>query len=343
MHLRRTLNRANVPAVQWLLKSKDPSIRYLTLTEILGQAEDSKEARNARRLIPSGPRVKALLAGQQVDGGFGVHPYQKWAGAHWRLVSLVELGIPRGDRRAVRATDLVLKWLLGEEHLGNIPKINGRYRRCASQEGNALGVCSRLGLSKDPRVIRLAESLVEWQWPDGGWNCDRRPAAHHSSFNETLSPMWGLLEFHLANGDNDSLSAGARAAEFFLRHHLFRSCRTGELRPPETFHSRVFRAVHPWTTLHYPLYWHYDILQSLVMLSRMKKLNDPRTKEALDLVESKRGSDGLWRPEAYYWSMRRKPSRAKISNVEVVDWGRNSPNEFITLNALRVLKIADRL
>jgi hypothetical protein len=29
--------------------------------------------------------------------------------------------------------------------------------------------------------------------------------------------------------------------------------------------------------------------------------------------------------------------------VEVVDWGRNGPNEMITLNALRVLKLAGRL
>ncbi|HEX9239303.1 MAG TPA: hypothetical protein VF910_01435, partial [Candidatus Bathyarchaeia archaeon] len=161
------------PAVNWLLDSGDPSIRYVTLTEILDRPSDSKEVLSAKKQIPDGLVVKTLLSGQRTDGGFGVHPYQKWTGAHWRLVSLVELGIPSGFRPAVKATDLVLKWLLSEAHLNNIPKINGRYRRCASQEGNALAVCSRLGLAEDPRVVKLAESLVEWQWPDGGWNCDR--------------------------------------------------------------------------------------------------------------------------------------------------------------------------
>jgi hypothetical protein len=151
------------PAVNWLLDSGDPSIRYLTLTDVLGQPSDSREVLAAKKQIPNGPVVKALLAGQLANGGFGVHPYQKWTGAHWRLVSLVELGIPAGFRPAVKATDLVLKWLLGEAHLRNVPKINGRYRRCASQEGNALAVCSRLGLAEDPRVVKLAESLVEWQ------------------------------------------------------------------------------------------------------------------------------------------------------------------------------------
>src|SRR6266705_3840284 len=315
------------PRVNWLLESDDPSIRYLTLTEILNRPSDSKEVLAAKKQIPSGPIVKTLLSGQRVDGGFGVHPYQKWTGAHWRLVSLVELGIPPGFRPAVKATDLVLKWLLGEAHLSNVPKINGRYRRCASQEGNALAVCSRLGLAEDPRVVKLAESLVGWQWADGGWNCDRDPEADHSSVNESLSTLWGLVEYQHATGDRDFLKPIERASEFFLRHRLFRSDHTGEI-----IHSDMVK-------LHYPLYWHCDILQELIILSRAGKLDDPRTKDALDIVEKKRDPDGLWHADDYYWNMKRKaPTKVKVSNVEVVDWGRRGPSEFITLNALRVLK-----
>jgi hypothetical protein len=32
-----------------------------------------------------------------------------------------------------------------------------------------------------------------------------------------------------------------------------------------------------------------------------------------------------------------------VSNVEIVDWGRNGWNEMITLNALRVLKTTGRM
>ena len=341
-HERITKDADNL-AVEWLLKSEDPSIRYFTLINILGKPEDSPEVERTRTLISRGPRVRILLDGQQPDGGFKVHPYQKWTGAHWRLVSLVELGIPQGHRSAVKATDLVLNWLLGEAHVHNVPKISGTYRRCASQEGNALAVCSRLGIALDARVKRLAESLVEWQWPDGGWNCDRREDATHSSFNESLSTLWGLVEYYHASGNELVAESIEKAAEFFLRHRLFRSCRTGEVRQPETFHSKVYRSIHPFTELHYPLYWHYDILQALTILHRAGKLGDPRTQEAIDLVESKRGDDGRWRPEGYYWSLKRK-TRAKlaVSNVEIVNWGRGGPNEFVTLNALRVLKDAGR-
>ncbi len=77
----------------WLLGSRDPSVRYLTLTGLLGQPEDSAVVRSALRAFPDGPRVAALLVGLVPDAAFGVHPYQKWTGAHCPLVSLVDLGV----------------------------------------------------------------------------------------------------------------------------------------------------------------------------------------------------------------------------------------------------------
>lgn len=323
------------PAVDWLLESGDPSILYLTLTDVLDEPSDSREAQSAKKQIPNGPVVKTLLARQRRDGGFGVHPYQKWTGAHWRLVSLVELGISAGFGPAVKAASQVLKWLTGDAHRRGIKKINGLTRRCASQEGNALAVCSRLGLAEDPRVVQLAESLVEWQWPDGGWNCDVREEVNHSSFYESLATLWGLVEYRDATGEKECSKAVEKASEFFLKHRLFRSCGTGEISKPE------------WLKLHYPLYWHYDILQALTILSRAGELNDPRTKEALDVVEVKRGPDDLWHAEGHYWypkgRIRVMAKKRIISKAEVVDWGRKGPNRMITLNALRVLKTAGRI
>lgn len=314
-------------AIRWLLESKDPSVRYFTLVDLLGEAIGSREVMTIREAIPTGWRVRALLKGQQRDGGFGVHPYKKWTGAHWRLVSMVELGIPKDHRRARIAANQVLEWLTSEKHLKKIKTVNGLVRRCASQEGNALGVCSRLGLISDPRVRQLAESLIAWQWPDGGWNCDRKEVAHHSSFYESLAPMWGLIQYHLASGDGRSLKAARRTAEFFLKHRLFRSEQTGKVIDDE------------WLKLHYPLYWHYDVLQALRIMTQLDGLSDPRAQEALDIVESKRQPDGTWHVEGFYWLL---PGR-RGSNVEVVDWGRRGPNEMITLNALRVLKSANRI
>src|SRR5713101_1051383 len=136
-------------AISRLLESGDPSVKYFTLKEVLKESPNTTEVRYAKRQIPDGPIVKTLLKGQHPDGGFGVHPYQKWTGAHWRLVSLVELGVPAGFPPAVKATKRVLDWLTGDDHIHRAKEINGLTRRCASQEGNALAVCSRLGLARD--------------------------------------------------------------------------------------------------------------------------------------------------------------------------------------------------
>src|SRR5262245_10548021 len=92
-------------AVDFLLASNEPAIRFLTRRDILGEdvQPDPDEIR-------SGPLVRGLMGGQKSDGGFGVFVYHKWTGAHWRLVSLVELGVPADDRLHA-AAGTVLDWL----------------------------------------------------------------------------------------------------------------------------------------------------------------------------------------------------------------------------------------
>ncbi len=84
-------------------------------------------------------------------------------------------------------------------------------------------------------------------------------------------------------------------------------------------------------------YWHYDVLQGLLVLGRLGRLDDERASDALDLLLERRLPDGRWRAGGYWW---RKPGSA--THAEVVDWGRRGPDEMITLNALRVLRSAER-
>jgi hypothetical protein len=305
-------------ALDWLRDSPEPAIRALACTELLDEPA-------AERMTP-GSFVDLLLGGDEPGAVLEVHPYTKWDGAHWRLVSLVELGVPPDDPRLPALVDHVLTWLTAGDRLADVTKVAGRIRQHASQEGNALAVCSRLGLADDPRVRMLAESLVAWQWPDGGWNCDRRPEARHSSFHETHPPIWGLHEYACATGDPDAAEAARRGAELLLERRVFRRRSDGEI---------VNRA---WVALHYPPYWHYDALQGLVVLSRLGLAGDERAGDALDLLERRRLADGRWRAGGYWW----QPPGSRYSR-ETIDWGRSGPNYLITLNALRVLQAAGRI
>jgi len=308
-------------AVTWLLSSDEPAIRLLTRRDVLGAPAD---ADTDAGLVLAGAKVTALLSGQLGDGGFGVRPYRKWTGAHWRLVSLVELAIPPCEPRAVAAASHVLAWLTSPDR--SVPQLGGLALSHASIEGNALAACCRLGLAADPRVRSLAGALITWQWPDGGWNCDRAATGRRSSFHESLAPAWGLHEYWRATGDTAARDAAGRAAELFLEHRLFRGLASGQV---------INRA---WLAPHYPPYWHYDILQALLVLSRMGKAGDPRASDALDELERRRLPDGRWQADGYWW----QPPPSTIT-PEVVDWGRSGPSEMVTLNALRVLRAAGRL
>ena len=246
--------------------------------------------------------IAQLLAGQRGDGGFGVHPYSKWKGAHWRLVSLVELGVARTNPAAGAAADTVLDWIAAPDEPLVIRTLE---RRHASMEGNALAVCCRLGMVKDRRVRRLADVLLRSQWPDGGWNCDKNPRAHRSSFHESLAPIWGLVEFHAATGEARALEAAQRTGELLLAHRLFRTLRTGDVIYTE------------WTHIHWPHYWHYDFFHGLRAIAMLGKLDDKRTADAKKRLRELRKPDGTWTATGRrYW---RRGNTG--TGVEAVTWG----------------------
>jgi hypothetical protein len=262
---------------------------------------------------------ESLFSGLLRD--YGVHPYGKWRGAFWRLISLVDLGVEQGQEAALSAAEQTLVWLRSPNRLRAMRKrtIRGRVRRCATQDGLALHACCRLGMAGDERLAAIAESLVETQWPDGGWNCDIRPHVTHSSFNETWGPVLGLAEF-------GAREAADRGAEFLLRHRVVFS------------HRRPHVIAHPaFVRLRYPPYWHYDLLVGLKTLVAANALDDPRAGDALDLLESKRLPDGSWHVDGRWW----KRPGSKGSNVEALDWD-SAADGLLTERAAEVLTAAGR-
>jgi hypothetical protein len=321
-------------AVEWLLKSKDPSIRYLTLREVLERSEKTEAVRRAKSMIPQGEKVKNLLKGQKTDGGFAVHPYRKWTGSHWRLVSLVNLGISPDNEYAIKAARLSVDWLYSAGIKRAFKPVNGRTRMHASVYGNAVYYWSYFGLANEPRVKSVVQMIMRAQWEDGGWNCDPRPEATHSSFHESLATLNGLVANYKKSRGGELNESINRASEFFLSHHIYKSHRTGEVGKQE------------WLKLKYPVYWHYNFLESMRVLCSAGRQSDFRMNESLDLLEEKCNKDGKWYSEGNYWTPIEKDylSLNKSSpNREVVDWGRYGPNEMITLNALRVLKSTGRM
>jgi hypothetical protein len=323
------------PMIQTLLASSEPAIRYKAHVGVLGEASDSAAIRKLRREIRASDRVQALLSERDADGTIPYHPYSKWYGAHWVLPILADMGYPSGDKTLIPLREQILRWLLDDRHIQAVRVIAGRARRCGSQEGNALWGLLMLGL-EDERCDRLAQNLMRWQWPDGGWNCDDNPEADNSSFHETLLPLRALSLYSARTGNTEAADAAKRAAEVFLKRRLFRKLRDGSVMQP-----RFLR-------LRYPGYWQYDVLAGLRVMAEAGFLNDERCQEALDLLEAKRLPDGGFAAEErlYQTSDRRSRTGRWASRRSLADFGvagRTRSNEFVTADALTVLRAAGRL
>ena len=195
--------------------------------------------------------------------------------------------------------------------------------------GNALYFFTKLGIA-DGRTDALVERLLHWQWPDGGWNCDKHPSADTSSFWESRHAMLGLALHSTRTKNHEAREAATRAAEVFLSRHLFIERHSGRVMNPE------------FLRLHYPLYHGYDNLGGLQAIAEIGRIDDPRCKKALDLLEAKQLAGGGWAAERRLYAV----ASSVKTRAEYVDWGVARPremNEWVTADALHVLRAAGRM
>jgi hypothetical protein len=310
----------------------DPAVRYQTRLVLDGVEWDTDEMRSRADEVRTSPDCDAVIDGSFVDPR---HAYRKWQGAHWALVQLAERGHPGGDPRLQQIQGLVFAWILSPAFLKPnwtryIAGQPDRVRRCASMEGNVLWASLQLGLI-DPRLQELADRLGQMQWPDGGWNCDRRPQARQSSFVETVLGLRGLAAWVRATGDRTAIRTLDRGVELLLDHHLL-------------FHRDGTLIVPNWgprpDLIGFPIRF-FDVLLVLELMADVGRLDDPRCNRALDLLVLKRTLAG-----GFPMEVRRGRTATEIcSNCSFARWGpggKTRANPWVTIRALRVLRAASR-
>lgn len=317
-----------------LCAHENPVIAYRSRRLLAAESENSYSMRKLRRAIGSSEMATRLLLALKAER---FNPYRKWQGPHWTLYSLAEIGFPQGDERLLPLRQRVMDWMFTPSFLkppstAFLPNQPRRPRHCASMEGNAIWSQLLLGIVDVVRVPLLAERLLAFQWPDGGWNCDKRPAARTSSVQETLLPLRGLVRWHQATGDDRMWRAAMRAAEFLLARRLLWRKRDGALIHPEWGG--------PVDRIHYPIRF-YDVLSALLVMAEMGAIRDPRCRDALDLLEQKRLPDGTFPVE---WTNVKKADRIETRGT-YADWGmlrKKNGNPFVTIDALYVLRASGR-
>jgi hypothetical protein len=327
--------------IDQLAISSHQAIQYKLRINVLEEDPNSEKLGKQRLSIRSSELVRRLLSERGRDRKIPYEPYGKWYGPHWVLTELADLYYPPRDESLLPLRAQEYEWLFSDSHLKTAPFSKShtgtvfspdRPRIHASMEGNGAFSLLRLGLNDD-RTDQLVDRLLKTQWPDGGWNCDRRPLPANpviSSFHETITPLRALALHAKITKSPRSREAAKRAAEIFLKRRIFKRQSDGKIMEGS------------FTKLHYPPYWHYDVLFGLKVMAEAGFIKDKRCEDALDLLESKRLKDGGFSAEARYYHT----SKKHRTGLSLVNWGGVSTthmNEFVTVDALSVLKAAGRL
>ncbi len=315
-------------------ESADPVLSYKA-QGMLGATPAA--ARALRSRIADAPMSRDLLRVFEQDERTLHHTYRKWQGPHWTLVLLALIDYPPGDERLRPLITRCHDWMFSKHFLeppltAILPGQEDCVRHCASMDGNLLWYSVHLGLAEN-RTPAVVERLIGWQWPDGGWNCDKRPAARSSSFQESLIPARGLWAYGQAHDHEPARRAAQRVADLVLERRLLWHRRDGSLIVPG-WGGRSDR-------IHWPIQF-FDVLFALQVMAELGRIDDPRCSDALDLLESKQLPDGGFPVETPNAGV----GNTVVSRGSYADWGPSTSrrsNPLVSLAALGVLRQAGRL
>jgi hypothetical protein len=116
------------------------------------------------------------------------------------------------------------------------------------------------------------------------------------------------------------IAARRRGEEYLLERTLLRRKSTGDVVDPA------------WLQFSFPVRWQYDVLRALDYFRSVGDAPDPRMREAVDLLRSKRQADGTWLLENTH------PGAVHFA----LEDGDGRPSRWNTLRALRVLAWYER-
>ncbi|NOH03649.1 MAG: terpene cyclase/mutase family protein [Chloroflexi bacterium] len=300
--------------VSWLLEG-DPSIRWQVQRDVLNLPPAKYETE--RKKIAKEGWGKRLLDLQDSDGRWGGGMYgPKFISTTYTMLTLRLLGLPPKDPHARRACKLFLDQGFYTDGGINLfsRKIWKHSETCVT--GMILSVLAHFQYP-DERLHALAKHLIGQQMKDGGWNCESYKGATHSSFHTTISVLEGLYEYEcfFPEKKKQIRQICERGNEFLLRHHLYKSHRTGKVFDPKM------------TAMPFPPRWRYDFLRGLDYFRACDAKKDDRMKDAVELLKSKQKPDGRW-------VMNTGMTGRKFFDLEKA----GQPSRWNTLRALRVLE-----
>lgn len=296
---------ADDPVIAWLLEPDEPAMRYLASRDLVRPRPSAGALARLRDEIPDRGWVAAILGRQREHTWWERKDTCYWprtTGTYWCLHVLADLGLTRDDVRIANAVEHMLRIHLAPD-AGFSPWGPPKPSHFCST-GIMVRTLLQLGYVDDPRTWGGIGRLLEMQLDEGGWDCHSPP----ESTLDAWEAMAAFAAIPAGRRTREVRESMRRGAEFYLSRRVFHE---GPRYPR-------------WSELHYPWHYWYDILVGLDFLTALGYGRDPRAREALDLLRSKRRPDGRWALDGVNGKLRLEPQ------------GR--PSKMITFLAVRALR-----
>src|SRR5262245_61297260 len=305
--------------------SDDPIVRYKARRYLDGAAPTSAALQRLQGEIADSLIARGLLADLEMSDP---DHRQGMATIYLTFRYLADIDYPPGDDRLVPYRDHVYRWLRRQERDIEGPLfIRGTHRVHASFHANAVYASVVLGLADD-ETDELCANLVRYQWPGGGWNCNKKPATKGPTIVHTAFGLRGLATYRSRRPSDEVTQAIDAAAEVLLERRVYLKRSNGQpLRPVYTKPS------YPYPRL-------YDFVAGLHILTRAGYVADPRCAPSLDLLESKFIPGEGWATERRLFTHAEGKDDFTHAPWEAPTRGR--ANLLVTVDALEILRTAGR-
>jgi len=329
IHASREFLRQEILA--WLLEESNPSVRYLTLINLLARKEDEPQVRQARDAIMRTGVVPEILA-RQTEGCWnapGRWYTDKYRGTVWQLIVLAEHAADPGHPQIRSACEYILQ-RSQDSASGGFSFTQGRdgggrpgdIIPCLT--GNMVWSLLKLGGMDDERVKKGVDWIAQYQRCDDGieirptgWPYDRYEMCwgKHSCHMGVVKALKALAALPVKRRDTRIRETIERGCEYLLAHHIFKKS-----------HDLAKTTKPGWRRLQFPLMYQTDILEILLILLELG-VRDARMQEAVDLIAAKQNEAGNWNLEATFNGR---------FQVDIESKGR--PSKWISYRALLALK-----
>jgi hypothetical protein len=314
-------------AIHWLLQESQPSIRFLTLTELMDESEGDSDVKFAKANINESGWAKDILD-HQLPSGCWYHEKSlfnpTFLSTFWMLLILSDLGLTKEDPRIEKACQM---WMERNATKDGGFSDSGKAAGHLCTTGNSARALVKFGYADHPKVKRAFEWIVKHQAELGGWSCWNFGEKRTGRTLDSWEPLGAFAVYPKQKWTRSMKLACEKGAEFFLERELHKQGARWD----------------QWYRFHYPVHYYYDILVGLDFMTALGYSGDKRLDYALSLLKEKRRSDGKWnldanRPEdsAALAAFRKKNPRSKMLTPFVLEKP-GEPSKMITLTALKIL------